>query len=323
MRKARSVLGAAVVLVVAGCGGGGESASTAAAESGLRDVTVGVSTVVDVAPVYLGISEGIFEEHGLNVTPQTTSGGGAALLPLVLNGEVQFAYGNVVSLLVAREEGLDVRAVTHGSSSPGRQAGTGVVLVGADSPIQDAADLEGKTVAVNSLASLTEVMVHAAIERDGGDPAKVTLVELPVSDMVSALQRGEVDAITEYEPFVTIAEQAGARPVAYTFDLTETDTLIASYFTSGALAEQDPELVETFRTAMNEALDFAEENPDAVREAVDSYMELDPAVTAELTLPGFGSELDGEALEEIAGIARSRGLLDEEPQVDQLLVDGQ
>ncbi|MGY1631821.1 ABC transporter substrate-binding protein [Geodermatophilus sp. SYSU D01186] len=323
MRKALTVLGAAMVVVVAACGTEGESAPAGEGGSGLQDVTVGVSTVVDVAPVYLGISEGIFEEHGLEVTPQTTSGGGAALLPLVLNGEVDFAYGNVVSLLKAREEGLDVRAVTHGSSSPGRQAGTGLILVGGDSPVQDAADLEGKTVAVNSLASLTEVMVHAAIERAGGDPAKVTLVELPVSDMIPALERGEVDAITEYEPFGTIAKQAGARPVAYTFDLTETDTLIASYFTSGTLAEQDPELVETFKAAMNEALDFAQDHPEAVREAVDSYMDLDPAVTAELTLPGFGSDLDQDALREIAGIARERGLLEEEPQVEQLLVEDQ
>jgi NitT/TauT family transport system substrate-binding protein len=319
MRFLRSTLVAVVALGLAACGSEARSAPESSADGPLQDVTVGVSTVVDVAPVYLGISQGIFEKHGLNVTPQTTSGGGAALLPLVMSGEVQFAYGNVVSLLVARERGLDVQAVTHGSSSPGKHAGTGAILVSPGSAIQDAGDLEGKTVAVNSLSSLTEIMVDAAIERDGGDPAKARLIELPVSDMVAALQGGQVDAITEFEPFVTIAQQTGARAVAHVFDLTETNTLIASYFTNGTFAEQNPELVEKFKAAMNEALDYAQNNPDEVRVAVDSYMKLDPAVTEALTLPGFGSELNEDALREIAGIAKDRGLLQEEPQVDELL----
>lgn len=324
MRRVRTVVGATMALAMAACGAGGGSStsgegSATSGGSGLRDVTVGVSTVVDVAPLYLGISEGIFERHGLKVTAQTNAGGGAALLPLVANGEVQFAYGNVVSLLIARERGLDVRIVTHGSSSPGREAGTGVILVGKSSPIQDAADLMGKKVAVNSLRSLTEIMVLAAIERAGGDPSASTLVELPVSDMVAALEGGQVDAITAFEPFVTIAKEGGARPVAYTFDLTKTDTLVAAYFSSGKLVKQDPKLVKDFQAAMNEALDFAEKNPDAVRKAVNSYMKLDPGITAKLTLPRFGSELDQEALQEIAGIARQRGLLKQDPKVEELL----
>ena len=63
-------------------------------------LTVGVIPIADVAPLYLGIKEGFFEEENLKIEPQLAEGG-AAITPAVLSGDFQIGFSNTVSLLIA------------------------------------------------------------------------------------------------------------------------------------------------------------------------------------------------------------------------------
>lgn len=323
--SAALIVGLASTTMLAGCSatatatgpsaGGGSSAKCDA-----ENVTVGVGPYVDVAPLYLGIENGIFERHGLAVEAEIISGGGAALLPSVINGALTFAYGNVGSLLVAREKTLDVVVVTHGSSSPGTGSEQGGLSVAEGSDIRDASDLEGKVVAVNSVESLTEVMVRDAVARDGGDPDAVKVVEMKLGDMPAALSAGEVDAIATFEPFTTIGRQSGARLISHLFDVTDDgETLIGAYFTSGAYAEECADVAAKFAAAMGESLDYAEENPGEVRTITDTYLELDPAVRDEMAIPKFGSELAEDDVQDIIDMSLEYGLIKDEVPIDELL----
>ncbi|MFC7744765.1 hypothetical protein ACFQXA_33345 [Nocardiopsis composta] len=46
--------------------------------------------------------------------------GGAQAVPGAVSGEFDFAFGNVTSLLVARDSGLPVQTVANGVSSTGK-----------------------------------------------------------------------------------------------------------------------------------------------------------------------------------------------------------
>lgn len=321
--NAAFVIGVGSVLALTACSGSATGSTAAAGDSGNCDpaaVTVGLGPYVDVAPVYLGIKNGTFEKHGLTVAAEIISGGGAALLPSVISGDLTFAYGNFGSLLVAREKTLDVVAVAHGSSSPGTGSEQGGLSVAEGSDITDAAGLEGKTVAVNSVESLTEVMVRDAVARDGGDPDAVKVVEMKLGDMPAALGAGEVDAIATFEPFTTIGKKSGARLVSHLFDITDDgETLISAYFTNGTYAKECGEITADFAAAMGEALDYAEENPDEVRAITDTYLELDPAVRDDMAIPKFGSELAEDDVQDIIDEALKYGLIKNEVPIDELL----
>lgn len=77
------------VLALTACGSGSPSGDAdgepaeenAAADGELTEVELGLIPIVDVAPIYLGQREGIFEEHGLDLT-LTLAQGGAAIIPL-------------------------------------------------------------------------------------------------------------------------------------------------------------------------------------------------------------------------------------------------
>ena len=55
-------IGAVFALTATACGSGEESAT----EDGLTPVTVGVLPITAVAPLYLGVEQGLFEEQGLD-----------------------------------------------------------------------------------------------------------------------------------------------------------------------------------------------------------------------------------------------------------------
>nr|BFF16493.1 hypothetical protein GCM10025730_00140 [Promicromonospora thailandica]BFF22007.1 hypothetical protein GCM10025730_55280 [Promicromonospora thailandica] len=77
----------AAVLALASCAteSGAAPESSSSATGPLQAVTVGVIPIVDVAPIYLGVQEGIFERQGLDVTLQLADGG-AAIVPAVAKG---------------------------------------------------------------------------------------------------------------------------------------------------------------------------------------------------------------------------------------------
>ena len=60
---------------------------------------------------------------------------------------------------------------------------------------QDAEDLAGKTIAVNALKGVGEIVIRAALSKLGVDRNSVKLVAMPFPAMRAALNNGQVDAI--------------------------------------------------------------------------------------------------------------------------------
>src|SRR5690625_5276046 len=151
MRRTRVLIGAAAALtVLAACGGngdggnGGGDGDAGAGDNGeLTPVTVGVIPIVDTAAIWLGVDQGIFEEHGLDVTLENAQGG-AAIVPAVVSGDYQFGFSNVVSLFIAADQGLPLTTLTPGAASTGdTSSDVGAVLTMPDSGISTPADLAG------------------------------------------------------------------------------------------------------------------------------------------------------------------------------------
>ena len=184
---------AAAGLLLTACGGGSLSGETAAPEGEaasdeLIPVTVGLLPIAAAAAVQMGIDEGVFEEQGLDVSVQIGQGG-AALLPAVSSGEIQFAVGNPLSVLVAASQGLEMSIIAGYSSVdvPADKLPTGVI-VKEDSGITTWKDLEGKKVAVNAFNTQGDLSIMGSVEGDGGDPAKVEFTEIAFPDQLAQLE---------------------------------------------------------------------------------------------------------------------------------------
>ncbi|WP_017556966.1 ABC transporter substrate-binding protein [Nocardiopsis baichengensis] len=308
--------GAAAVLAASGCGGGEPDGG-----DGARAVTVGAIPIVDVAPLHLAVDQGLFADRGLEVEVVNTSGGAQAV-PGVASGDFDFAFGNVTSLLVARDAGLPMKVVANGVATTGEQgADFGGIVVPEDSPIESAQDLEGATVAVNNLENIGDTTVRNSVRKDGGDPSDVEFMELPFPDMPAAVEKGEVDAAWVVEPFLTTALDGGATEIASNFVDAHPRLTIAAYFTSEQVLAEDPELVADFTSAMDEALAYAEANPEEVRRILGEYTEMDQTLIEEIRLPSFPPAADRESVQTIADLMEEDGLVEETPDVEALFAE--
>ncbi|NDK31698.1 ABC transporter substrate-binding protein [Nesterenkonia haasae] len=301
-------------LLLSACGSADAETEPGTNSEEAVEISVGTLNGILSAPLFLGVSEGIFEEHGLDVDISFADGG-AAVIPAVLSGEYQFGYSNTVSQLAALGEGLPLQLV-HPSWAPHGEFEDDDhgLLTLPDNGFDEPEDLEGANIAVNTLQNIGEVHIRTAFDNLGLDHSDLTWTQLPFSDMSEALERGDVDAIWVSEPFLAPGLDAGYEwliaPGAQSFP----EQVGGFWSTSETFAEESPEVVESFREAMTEINDFAGENPELVREVAVEEMGFDADYIDDVNLPMFPNDNDIDALEDYAEAAVEFGIIDELPE---------
>ncbi len=314
--KRLAILVLAAAALLAGCGGddgpgGGEPGKPVA-------LKVGVLPIADVAPVYLGIDKGFYREENLAIEPQVAAGG-AAIVPSVVSGDFQFGFSNIVSPIIAGGKGLPIQIIAAGS-----QAGDddSKVLVNEDSPIRGPKDLEGKKIAVNTLNNIGTVTLNNTLEKEGVDISTLQFVEIDFPDMQAALEADRVDAIWEKEPFITRAEEAGAREIINPYTSTAARLAVGVYFSSRRYIEQNRDVVDRFVRATKRSLEFAESNPGEVRRIITESTQTPPEVAKVMDLPHWSSELNPRHTRLLTDLTVKYGLVDEKPDLTELIYEG-
>src|SRR5699024_877140 len=315
---------AASLLVLTSCGGGDDAPTDTeqeAAQDGgeLTQISVGVIPIVDVAPIYLGVQEGIFEEHGLDVE-LTLAQGGAAFIPAIQSGDFDFGFSNMTSLVIAKSQGLPLQLVAPGPQTTGEPGSDfSSLLVPEDSEAESIVDLEGQRVAVNTLNNINDTVLKEGMRQEGGDRDSMDLVEVAFPDMGGQLESGNVDAIMAVEPFATMAMNEGAQEIYSPYAQPIEDLTIAAYFASTDRIEEDPETVDAFIAAMKESQQYAEDHPDDAKAILSEYTEIEPDVVDELTMPKFPQQVTRESIQRIIDLSEETGLIDETVNIDDLL----
>ncbi|TFD61408.1 transporter substrate-binding domain-containing protein [Cryobacterium suzukii] len=312
-------IAAASVLALSACSAGSDSAAPAGGGDALTPVTVGVIPIADTAPLYLGFDQGFFEDEGLELTIETATGG-AAIVPAIVNGDYQFGFSNLGSLMVAKDKGLPLELVSAAVASTGDvTSDMGAIVVSGDSPIETLADLNGKTVSTNSLNNLLDTVARSTIDSAGGDSSTVSFVEIPFPDSSAAVENGQVDAAFVVEPFVTSALENGNRVLSYGFAEFADKLDIAAYFSSAATVAGDAELVTKFQAAMKKSLEYAQANPDAVRAIIATYTETPAEVLAKIVLPTYPTEFNVDAVTALSEAALKYGVVENAPDMSTFL----
>lgn len=314
---------AAAGLAVASCASGspsGGSGDGGGAEGDLTPITVGVLSIAPSAAVQYGIDEGIFADHGLDVTLETAQGG-AAMLPSVSTGQYDFGVGNPLSVLTAATQGVDVRIVSGYSFSWDEGDDANAVVVRADDGIESWSDLEGKTVATNTLKTQGDLTINESVELDGGDPSSIDYIEVPFPDALAQLDGGNADAVWIPEPFLSAAL---AEPEKYSVlgypnqdALPGIPTMVT--FASGDTVDNDSELVQSWRDAVTEALEAATADEEAFKETIVDFTDM-PAETVEaMKQERLSGEVDDQVIVDLSDMAVKWEFLDSEPDLDTVI----
>ena len=138
-----------------------------------------------------------------------------------------------------------------------------VTVVGADSTYQSWSDLVGKTVATR-LGTGAEGVLRKFYEREGYSWEDFDYVNLKVEDMIAALEHGQIEAFTAWEPTPAIAEGNGIGRVLRTYG--DVAPVPASLHTTRDFALQNEDVLVRFLGAHLEKAALIEDDPSRAAE---------------------------------------------------------
>ena len=292
----------------------GATAATAPANpQATVTITVNTLPIANALPMDLGIKKGFFSEQGIEINKRTLQSGNDVVLALQ-NSTGEIGYLGWVPAFIARTQGIAITAVAASEVEGTSEADNWQnILVKGSSSIRTPADLVGKTVAVNALKGVGEVMIKAALKKSGINPESVPLLALPFPAMRSALNNGQVDAIWTPEPFMSQALTIdGARIVMAPGPVLGRFWPIGGYVARDDWAARNPGLAAKFRTAINKSLAYAQANPAEIRDLL-------PAASQNVRLPIWSPLIDRTKLVQLANYAKEFGVISTLPNMTKLV----
>ena len=297
MKSRVALFGTAVLTVFALASCAGTAAEPGGADAPndgtleVVDLKVGIVPVVDMAGIFRAIDGGYFKDEGLNVTVQPAASGGT-LGTALLSGDLQASSSTWPSWFLATSNAAPLRFVGMGVSGTEDTAG---VYSAPESGITKPADLEGKTVAVNSLKNSGELTIRAVLEGEGVDSSAVSFTELPFPDMIGAVTQGSVDAVWVVEPFTTAAINAGLSRVLSSYSGPAKDIPVSGMAMLDSFVKKNPNTAAAFARALERGNADLAADPALAREILlKEPFNQAPAVVETMSLPawtaGFPSE---------------------------------
>ncbi|GAB3347400.1 ABC transporter substrate-binding protein [Modestobacter lapidis] len=305
----------ALGLTLTACGGSSDDGAGASGDGddATTSMSVGYFPLVHTASAVNAAEHGLFADEGLEVE-LTPTAGGAQAIPALVAGEFDIAYGNYTSAFLAAQQGLPLRLVA-GNDVGGDDHS---LLVAGNSPLQGPADLAGRRIAVNNLLNIGTVAINTLLEEAGVDPSSVTYVELPYPDMQAALERGDVDAIWQVEPFQASALAGGNRIVLPMFAGPTEGMPVAGWITTEQFVQENPEAVEAFQRALDASMTELQDDRARLVELVPTYTQVPAEVVEQVAMPTWSAELDTQRLQDIADLMLEYELIDEEFDVSTI-----
>ena len=172
----------------------------------LAQGTAGIRIAASLTDPYMGPyyarEQGFYQKAGLSVEVLTQPTVAAAVNAVAANA-AECAQGDLIQISNAIVRGIDFIVFAGGGIQRATPAPSLALAVLKDSPIKTAHDLEGKSIGVVTLNSLSQIATQEWVRKSGADPTKLRFVELLFPTMPGALQRNLVSAAVAVEPFLT------------------------------------------------------------------------------------------------------------------------
>jgi NitT/TauT family transport system substrate-binding protein len=278
--------------------------------SGQSLTTIQVNTlpIANGLPLDLGIQKGFFAGQGIEIKKVLLQSGNDIVLALA-NNSGDIGYIGYVPGIIGRTQGIPISVVAASETENTSESDNWQnIMVKGSSSIRTPADLAGKTISVNALKGVGEVVIRAALKKRGVDPNSVKLTAIPFPNMRTALANGQVDAAWCPEPCMSSILSDGGRIVM------APGPVLGKYFPNGCycaredwIAKNTP-LMRKFRAALNRSLIYAQGHPDEIRALL-------PAATRNIRLPNWSPLIDRPQLLTLAKYMKEFGVISTLPNL--------
>jgi NitT/TauT family transport system substrate-binding protein len=248
---------------------------------------VGTAPTLSGASFFLAAQDGTFTKNHLSATPQVMTSGAQAI-PLLLNGQVQFTVADAVGAIKAVSQKIPLEIVAQGPIvSPDPTKDNAGLVVGPG--VANVQDLAGKTVAVNALASFSQLAAEKSIDLAGGDSSKVKYVELPIPQMAAAVKAGTVAGAAISEPFLSQGKAEGLKDLTPILNKVFPSAPMLVYLASTSYASSHPQVIKDFAASITAANTALGANPATLKSIGGSVAKMTSAQLDNMILPTYVS----------------------------------
>lgn len=280
--------------------------SPAAAESNQFSIGTGVDPAFSA--FYIADRLGIFESNGLEVDLKTGPSG-SAMVGLLNQNQLQAAFGAEQAGLLNSLLDPNVTVIGEGAALQ-RWFG----IVGRDIPDLDG--LKGKRVGV-AQGTGSEIFWLTMLEKLGLSAKEYEVINVDAPEMIAALERGDIDAYSAWEPWLS----KGLQAIPDTKILRDNEGIIEGrvyFYVNQEWARANPNTARKFVDSLIEATRVINEEPDRAVPVIAQFLKLDEALLKGM-LPKirFDVRLDQQSIDnlrlgerQLADAKRLRGKVD-------------
>src|SRR5438067_6457591 len=169
-------------------------------------IAVGGRSLFYCLPLTLADRLGYFKDEGVNVEIVDFPGGAKALQAMV-GGSADVVSGAFEHVVDMHAKGVEVQEFVLQDRYSGIVLGLAKTKAAS---YKSPKDLKGMKIGVTAPGSSTNILVNALLARDGLPPDAVSIIGVGASSgAVAAMQKGQIDAISNLDPVITRLEKSG------------------------------------------------------------------------------------------------------------------
>lgn len=262
---------------------------------------VAPTSTTGVAPLYYAAQQHWFEPAGLDVSIVPVASG-AASVTAVTGGAAQVGFTNTLQLINAHAKGFPLTLIAPGTQIDNANAFVELV-VKSDSTIKSAKDFEDQVVGVTALNDLGTVTLSVWLRKNGADPARVKLIELPPEAALPALMANRIVAYGLYEPFLSLALAGGARAFANPVEAVGDHILSGAWFASLPWATAHRAAVIRFVRVLSQAAQYVDAHYQDLFPMIAQYSKIPVATLQRMAFNKIQTAFNVESLQPLINAA--------------------
>ena len=250
-------------------------------------IAVGGKNLFYYLPLTIAEQLGYFKDEGLQVEISDFAGGSKALQALV-GGSADVVSGAYEHTINMQAKGQPITAFVLQGRAPQIVFGVSTKTM---ANYKSIADLKGKKIGVSAPGSSTNMMANFVLAKGGLKPSDVSFVGVGTSaGALSALRSGQIDAISNLDPVITMLEQKNdIKVISDTRTLKDTNAVFggpmpaATLYTSEDFLKKYPNTAQALTNAMVRALKWLQQAgpSDIVKVVPENYLLGDRALYLE------------------------------------------
>jgi NitT/TauT family transport system substrate-binding protein len=255
---------------------------------------------VDSAGLYIAEQKGLFKAQGLDVTIVPVFTSSQQTVTDIESGKADISSGDYVTYM--DDELLNNAHLEIVGEASVLEPNQLALLVKAGSTITHLNQLEGKKVSVAGHDDIATLLIDSLLSDNGVPASKVILVPgTPLPADPALINKGVFTAAPIPEPFVSEGEQQFGLEQLADLDQGGTENFpIQGFAVTQTWAQQNPNTLKAFVTALDQGQQIADTDRSAVENAIEQPpLKVSQAIAAVIALPDFPTAIDPTRLQRV------------------------